>query len=131
MRKFLLLLSLVLLLSACGSREPEIIDTGEPGHIRVLVFHDKNRNRVFDPDEQGVVDMVSVVQGERCPTGKPREELFITQTSPEGISLYSNLEPGKYCVSYIRGTNTTTRITYWVYLNSGETIDVPFGLMGN
>jgi hypothetical protein len=131
MRKLIFFIPLILLLAACGSREPEIIDTGEPGHIRVLVFHDKNRNRVFDADEEGAVDQVSVALGDRCPTGKPREEQFITQTSPEGVSLYSNLEPGKYCVTYLRATNTTTRITYWVYLNSGETIDVPFGLMGN
>ena len=121
----------MLFLSACGTNEPEIFDNGQPGQIRVVVFHDENHNRVMDEGESGVSDEVAIGQGVSCPTGKGRDELLFAQISPEGSALYLGLVPGRCCVMYTGGAITTMKLNHWVYLDSEEEVEVLFGMTSN
>jgi len=123
------LIFLMFLLSACSTPEPEIIDTGQPGSIQLVVFHDLNRNKVKDADEPGIVDRVALAfGGVSCPFSGPREELAVMETNPDGVALYSDLTPGKYCVHYMGSELTSTKLNHWVYLDSEELLEVHFGL---
>lgn len=128
MKKFVFPILLLVLLTACGTSEPEIVDNGQPGSILVVVFDDVNHNKVKDEGEKGVSADVWIVQGVTCASSIPKDGRFITKTDENGESLYSNLTPERYCVAYLGSNSTTTKLNQTVYLDSDEKAVVSFGV---
>lgn len=120
---------LLLVLSGCSTPEPEIIDTGQPGNIKLIVFQDLNTNNTQDPGEPGVSDLVALTicrkPGEPAKYVQPED---VVRTDQEGAYLFRELSPDKYCVIYMGSSSTTTKLEYTVYLDSGESAEVGFGL---
>jgi hypothetical protein len=127
MKKFWVV-GIFLILAAC-SQKPEIVDNGQPGQIRVVVFQDDNRNGVKDSEETGLADRVGLGQGVSCPT-QNIDEIMVVETDPSGEALYQGLKPGTYCVMYMGSAGVTTKLTVEVYLSSEQQAVVGFGLVG-
>jgi hypothetical protein len=126
MKKFIGLLILLLLITGCSSG-PEIVDTGDPGKIKVIVYLDENRDGVQNEGEPGLVERVFIAPDNSCPAddmGKVTEK----QTNSSGEALYLNLEPGVYCVMYIGSRPSTTKLTVEVPLSSDQEAKVAFGV---
>ena len=126
MKKIIAFMFLALFVSAC-SAEPEIIDNGNPGQIKVSVFLDENRNGIKDQGEMGVVDKVGISQDISCPAGS-MDKVTIAETNAEGEAMYEDLQPGIYCVAYMGGKSVTTKLTVEVHLSSEQVAQVAFGL---
>lgn len=120
---------LIFLLAGCSS-EPEIIDDGTPGRIRVIVFQDNNGNRTQDQGEPGIIDRVSLAQNISCPSGRP-DIAIQAETDTAGETIYEDLQPGKYCVMYLGGKSSTTPINSEIYLSSSQEGLVMFGVKGD
>lgn len=122
------LLLLALLLAGCSSASSSVVDTGLPGNIEVLVFADSNGNKIFDAGEAGISEEVSITQQISCP-GTDTTQLTRLTTDAQGRGLFADLKPGVYCVAYMGGESTTTRITIKVPVSSEQTTQVTFGVM--
>lgn len=113
------------MLASCA-KAPAIIDNGNPGRIRAIVFYDTNRNGKLDAGETGPLTTVGISQDVSCP---PSDERLITWTPTDanGTALIKNLHPGKYCVLADGNTGATTPLTVNVYLSSNQEVQVVFG----
>jgi hypothetical protein len=118
-----------LLLMGCES-EPEIVDTGQPGTIRVVVFADANRNDIYDEGEGVPNQLVGISQDLSCPAGNI-ETVTKLNTDVNGEAYFEGLEPGKYCVMYMGSGKATTKLTHEIYLSSEQVLPVGFGILGN
>jgi hypothetical protein len=97
-----------------------------PGQIRVVTYHDLNNNDIRDPGEPGLEDRVGIGQDISCPIQQKPEELM---TGSDGVAIFSDLTPGKYCVMYMGDRLINTKLTVEVYLNSDQEAQVSFGLV--
>ena len=120
------MLVLAIFVTAC-SATPKIVDNGNPGQIKEVVFLDENRNNVMDQSEPGVVDQVGISQDISYPAGN-KDKVTIIETNAAGETVYKDRKPGIYCVAYMGSKGVTTKLTVEVYLSSEQEARVDFGL---
>jgi hypothetical protein len=112
-------------LTACGESEPPFTDNGNPGQIKAIVYYDANKNGEMDPNESGVPARVAITQEISCP---PVNAPTLYETDSNGVHIFKDLKPGKYCVvSESNGLAMTTKLTPEVYVSSDQVITVYFG----
>ena len=114
------------LIVGCGTNQ-EIIDNGKPGQIKVIVFHDENRNGVMDQGELGLVDRVGIGQDISCPATN-LDKVNRSDTNSSGEAEFSELNPGVYCVMYMGSRGSTTKLTVEISLSSEQNEVVAFGV---
>lgn len=125
MKRHLILGLMLGLLTACGESEPPYTDNGNPGQIQAIVFHDENANGKMDANESGVPTRVSISQEVSCP---PVGDVNWVDTDSNGVHIFKDLKPGKYCVaSESGGFAMTTKLTPEVYVSSDMVTTVYFG----
>lgn len=120
------LILFLFLMAGCASSSPEIIDNGNPGKIKVIVFLDANKNGAMDQDETRLVDKVAIGQDISCPVAN--NEFIQVDTDTRGEALYEDLEPGNYCVMYMGRRGATTKLAVEVHLSSDQEAQIVFGL---
>jgi hypothetical protein len=130
MNKILLVTILLLLPTSCSPSEPEFVDNGQPGQIKVLVFLDTNRNGTRESDETSLQEQVGLSQDVSCPAQSRELVTFLTPNS-NGEAIYEALEPGKYCISYHGEMLPTTKLAFEVILSSDQELVAYLGLMDN
>jgi uncharacterized protein (DUF2141 family) len=128
MKRLLVFVLILVLLTACGESAPPFIDNGNPGQIKVVVFFDDNRNGIIDSSETGapshrlaLADQVGCVSS----TGA----LNFVPTDSNGAVIFSNLKPGRYCVAIDNGYKTTTKLNVDAYVSSDMITTVYFGVI--
>jgi hypothetical protein len=114
-------------MQACSS-PPEFVENGNPGHIRIVVFNDDNRNLVQDGSETGAAGQIGTSQGISCPARDP-SQMSALETDASGKIRIEGLAPGNYCVQYIGSRGITTRLTQEVPVSSDQASLVIFGLV--
>ena len=126
MKKLIGVIFCGILMMGC-STQPEIVDNGQPGEVKVIVFLDENRNGAMDEGEPGLSDQVGLSQDVSCPAGN-MDKVTIAETNPAGETVYEELKPGVYCVAYMGNKGSTTKLTVEVPLSSEQEALVAFGL---
>ena len=121
---FVLLLAL---LTGCQS-QPTYTDNGNPGQIKAILFYDNNRNGVMDSGETGVQTEVGISQETSCPASN-QDSVTNTKTDVDGVALFKDLKPGKYCVVPYGNPAMTTKFTQEVYVSSDTITTVMFGMV--
>ena len=127
MKRLLVFVLALILLTACGESEPPYVDNGNPGQVKAVIFYDDNRDGKKDADEAGVQaqEIVRITQELSCvPAGLPSFE----NTDANGVYEFTSLKPGKYCVVLNNGFNLTTKQTQEVYVSSEQVTTVYFGI---
>jgi uncharacterized protein (DUF2141 family) len=127
MKRLLVFIPALVMLSACSSRST-YTDSGNPGQIKAVIFYDDNKNGTMDDGETGVPARVGISQDASCPPSN-RDKVTYLNTSRDGMALFANLKPGKYCVMLDGNYNLTTKLTQEVYVSSDETTTVMFGII--
>lgn len=126
--KYLLVFILLLVFLAGCQSQPAYSDNGNPGQIEAIIFYDDNRNGVMDGSETGVQTELGISQDVSCPPS--RAEAISSLTADEnGVALFMDLTPGKYCIHLIRNFGMTTRQNLEVYVSSDQTATVAFGVV--
>lgn len=126
--KYLLVFILLLVFLAGCQSQPAYSDNGNPGQIEAIIFYDDNRNGVMDGSETGVQTELGISQDVSCPPS--RAEAISSLTADEnGVALFMDLTPGKYCIHLIRNFGMTTRQNLEVYVSSDQTTTVAFGVV--
>ncbi len=126
MKKIFAMTLLLLLMAGCSTK-PEIMDNGEPGQIKVVVFLDENRNGVKDQGESGLIEKVGFSQDISCPAGN-LDKVTVAETDSTGETEYNDLKPGIYCVMYMGPRASTTKLTVEVHLSSEQEALIAFGV---
>jgi hypothetical protein len=126
MKQVLAVFFIALFLAGCASKTT-IIDNGQPGQIKVIVFYDENENGSQETGEPGLQDRIILSQDISCPPTR-EDKMTRTETDGNGEALFQDLEPGRYCVSYSGDRRIGTKITVEVDLSSEQEIPVYFGL---
>ncbi len=127
-QRILLLLCIILsyMLAGCD-KQPPYIDNGNPGQIKVFVFYDDNRNGAMDGGEAGVPAEVGISQDVSCPPSS-RDKNTYSKADGNGIALFENLKPGKYCIGLNGNYNNTTKMNQEIFVSSDLRIVVLFGI---
>jgi uncharacterized protein (DUF2141 family) len=125
--KILLVFALFLVLLAGCQSQPAFTDTGEPGQIKALVFYDDNGNGRLDNGETGAQIELNISQVISCPPTRLDNGATIS-TDVDGVAIFRDLNPGKYCVAPLGNYVMTTKMTQEVYVNSEEITTVVFGV---
>jgi hypothetical protein len=126
MKALLAFVLLLALLTGCQS-QPTYTDNGNPGQIKAVLFYDNNRNGVMDSGETGVQTKVGISQETSCPASNQDAVTNIT-TDVDGVALFKDLKPGKYCVVPYGNPAMTTKFTQEVYVSSDTITTVMFGM---
>ena len=125
MKRLLIFGLMLVLLTACSEDKPQFTDNGNPGQIKAIVFYDANANGKMDSDESGVPARVAITQEISCP---PVNVPTLYETDSNGVYVFTDLKPGKYCVvSESNGLSMTTKLTPEVYVSSDMVTTVYFG----
>ena len=103
------------------------MDNGKPGQIVVTVFYDENANGIKDQGEKGLIDQVSISQDSTCPPSN-LQNITRSDTASNGETVFNELKPGRYCISYMGGRASTTKLNSEVFLSSEQKAQVFFGL---
>jgi hypothetical protein len=119
---------MLVMLTACGKSEPTYTDNGNPGQIKAVVFYDNNKNGTMDNDEAVVLAKVGVSQDISCPASSLDKNTF-SNTDANGVALFKDLKPGKYCVAPNGNYSMTTKATQEVYVSSDMITTVMFGIV--
>ena len=117
------------LLTACGESKPPYTDNGNPGQIKAIVFYDDNKNGVMDSGESSLQTQTAISQEISCPP-QSQQSYLIIDTDTNGVGLFRELKPGKYCVDLgpNGNYNMTTRMNQEVYVSSDMVTEVSFGV---
>ena len=116
------------LLTACNS-QATFVDNGNPGQIKVVVYYDDNQNSKFDADETGTQAEFGISQDISCPPTS-LDKITAIMTNVNGVGLFKDLEPGKYCVApFSNSLSMTTKMTQEVYVSSDQELVVMFGVI--
>lgn len=127
MKAFLVFVLLLVLLTSCQS-QPTYTDNGNPGQIKAIVFYDDNRNGAMDGGETGVQTKVGISQESSCPASN-QEAVTNIETDVDGVALFKDLKPGKYCVVPYGNPTMTTKLTQEIYVSSEMITTVIFGMV--
>jgi uncharacterized protein (DUF2141 family) len=128
MKQIFSIFLLLVLLPACSS-QPVFVDNGNPGQIKVFVYYDDNQNGAIDTDETGAQTKLGISQDISCPPASQEKITSIT-TNVDGVGLFEDLKPGKYCVlPFSNGQSMTTKMTQEVYVSSDQELVVMFGVV--
>lgn len=127
MRSVVVLFLSLILLTGCQS-EATYTDNGNPGQIKAVVFSDDNRNAVMDNSETGVRAKVGISQEISCPASN-EDAVTKIDTDMDGVALFKDLKPGKYCVVPYANPKMTTKFTQEVYVSSDLITTVLFGVV--
>ena len=126
MRASLALILSFILVASCQS-EPPYTDNGNPGQIKSVFFYDDNRNGVMDSGETGVQAEAGISQEISCPASN-QDAVTTTKTDVDGVALFKDLKPGKYCVGPYGNLRMTTKFYQEVYVSSDMITTVMFGI---
>ena len=129
MKRLLVFVLLLALLAGCQS-QPVYTDNGNPGQIKAVVFYDDNKNGVMDSGESGIQTQASISQDVSCPP-QNQQSYIIIDTDANGVGLFEELAPGKYCAGLGPNANysMTTRMNQEVYVSSDLVTTVMFGIV--
>ena len=127
MKNLLVFVLLLALLTGCQS-QPAYTDNGNPGQIKAIVFYDDNKNGTMDSGETGAQIKMDISQDISCPASS-MDKLTIVNADPNGIALFMDLKPGKYCVGPTESISMTTKMTLDVYVSSDAITTVMFGIV--
>jgi len=119
---------LVVVLSACGGNQPAYTDNGNPGQIKVTVFYDDNKNGRQGGNETGAQVEVGISQDVSCPASSLDKNTFAS-TNGNGITVFSDLKPGRYCLGLNGNYSMTTKSTVEVYVSSDQVATIHFGIV--
>jgi uncharacterized protein (DUF2141 family) len=125
--KILLFFTLSLVLLAGCQNQPAFTDTGEPGQIKAVVFYDDNGNGSMDNGETGAQIELNISQEISCPPSR-LDNAATLSTNLNGVAIFMDLNPGKYCVAPLGNYVMTTKMTQEVYVSSEEISTVMFGI---
>ena len=128
--KILFIPILFSLLASCGTSAPEIVDTGQPGQIKVVVFLDSNRNGRPDDGEAALQEQIGISQDISCPAQSLDDVTFKTANA-SGEVLFDGLQAGEYCISYHGDLLPTTKLAFQVPLSSEQVLTAYLGLVEN
>lgn len=117
----------VALLTGCQGK-PTFTDNGNPGQIKVIVFYDDNQNGKMDSGETGVQTEIGISQDVSCPPSS-MEKITTVNADANGVALFGDLKPGKYCVHPIGNYRMTTKLTQEIYVSSDMINTVAFGII--
>jgi uncharacterized protein (DUF2141 family) len=127
MKPLLVFVLSIILLTGCQS-QPAFTDNGNLGQIKAVVFYDDNKNGNMDSGETGVQTEVGISQDVSCPPSSIDKNTFVN-TDANGIAVFNDLEPGKYCVAPNGNYSMTTKMTLDVYVSSDAVTTVMFGIV--
>jgi uncharacterized protein (DUF2141 family) len=128
MKKYWLIFVLLSLIpAACKSQSP-FTNNGNPGQIKVIAYYDDNRNGQINENESGPSIRIGISQDISCPASS-LDKVAQLDSDQNGVGVFSNLKPGKYCVSLIGNYDMTTKMNPQVYLSSDQEIVVRLGLL--
>jgi len=119
---------LLVLLSACGTNEPPYTDNGNPGQIKAVVFFDDNKNGIMDSGEVGA-PLHRLALADRVGCTSSTGTLNFLPTGEDGVLIFSDLEPGSYCVGIDNGYAMTTKVNVDAFVSSDEITTVMFGVV--
>ena len=125
MKRLLVFVLFLVLLTACGESESPFTDNGNPGQIQVTVFYDDNKNGAMDNGEVGAQQRVAISDEPSCVSSPPN---FIP-TDSNGVVVFGDLKPGQYCVAIDNGYGMTTKMNLQVYVSSDLVTTVYFGVV--
>jgi uncharacterized protein (DUF2141 family) len=128
MKRLLVFVLMLVLLTACGASEPPYTGNGNPGQIKAVFFYDDNKNGNMDSGEMGVQAqaIAGISQEVSCPpSGTP----VYADTDASGTLEFRDLKPGKYCLYLNNGFLPTTKLTREVYVSSDRVTNVFFGIV--
>lgn len=127
MKRFLVFVFMLVLLTACGESAPPYVDNGNPGQIKAVFFYDDNGNGQMDDGEEGVQaqQIAGMSQEISCP---PTSTPVFEDSDSSGAIEFNDLKPGKYCLYLNNGFLPTTKQTQEVYVSSDQVTTVYFGV---
>ena len=128
MKRLLVFVLMVVLLTACGKSEPLFTDNGNPGHIKAVVFYDENQNGIMDGGDTGAPS-IRLALADRVGCSSSTGSLNFVPTDSNGVVNFSDLKPGLYCVGVDNGYKTTTTLTMDAYVSSDAVTTVMFGII--
>jgi hypothetical protein len=114
-------------LAGCDNK-PLFTDNGNSGQIKVVAFYDDNHNGTMDSNETGAQVKMTISQDVSCPSSSLDKDTILN-TSADGVALFMNLKPGKYCVAPGDNLSMTTKMTQDVYVSSDMISEVMFGVV--
>lgn len=127
MKNLLVVVLLFALLAGCQS-QPTYTDNGNPGQIKAVIFYDDNSNGIMDSNEAGVQAELGISQDVSCPPSRD-ESITAINADANGVVLFTDLKPGKYCLHPIDNFGMTTKQNLEIYVSSDETITDAFGIV--
>ena len=128
MKRLLVFVFTVVLITACGKSEPLFTDNGNPGHIKVVVFFDENQNGIMDGGDTGAPS-IRLALADRVGCSSSTGSLNFVPTDTDGVVNFSDLKPGLYCVGIDNGYKTTTKLNLDAYVSSDMVTTVMFGVI--
>jgi uncharacterized protein (DUF2141 family) len=127
MKPLLVFVIFFVLLTGCQS-QPAYTDNGNLGQIKAVIFYDDNSNGVMDSGETGVQAELGISQDVSCPPSR-KDTITAINADVNGVVLFTDLKPGKYCVHPIANFGMTTKQNLEIYVSSDETTTVSFGIV--
>jgi hypothetical protein len=128
MKRLLVFVLMLVLLTACGEKEPPFIDNGNPGQIKAVVFFDDNQNGIMDSGETGAPS-IRLALADRVGCSSSTGSTNFIPTDSNGVVTFNHLKPGLYCVGIDNGYKTTTKLSLDAYVSSDMVTTVMFGVI--
>lgn len=128
MKRLLVFVLMLVLLTACGESESQFTDNGNPGHIKAVAFYDDNQNGIMDSGETGAPS-IRLTLADRVGCTPSSGTFTFIPTDANGVVNFNDLKPGLYCVGIDNGYKTTTKLNLDAYVSSDVVTTVMFGVI--